>query len=266
MRVRLLTLPILAAIAVATSGCWMLHRVAPISEATTAPTTARVPVPVPSETACLRGEYQLVATKAQPVTGPILDETRTIIENRLNATGVTGLVVRTQGGDRLTVELSTGTDQRQIRNLVGRTGHIDFVPVPAAFADAVVQGAPLPAGMDATPMFSGDQIQTARPATDQTGRPAIDVELTPKGATIFDDFAAKNFTGGNGGVRFAIVLDGIVQSALGLNTDHFGGSAQITGNFGAEEVNTLVTVLRSGALPTSLREVSFTEVTCSTGG
>ena len=45
----------------------------------------------------LRGEYQIIATNEQPVTPEILAQTRTIIENRVNAKGVTEPVVQTQG-------------------------------------------------------------------------------------------------------------------------------------------------------------------------
>jgi len=139
------------------------------------------------------------------------------------------------------------------------------VAVPAAFVGQVVEGAPLPAGMAATPLFSGDQIQAARPGTDNTGRPAVDVELKSDGARIFDDFAQKNFTGTNGGVKFAIVLDGIVQSALGLNTNHFGGTAQIVGTFTSQQVTDLVTVLKFGSLPLEIHEVGFSNLSPTLG-
>ena len=53
----------------------------------------------------LRGEYQVVATDEQDVTPEILEQTRTIIENRVNATGVAEPIVVTQGEDRISVEL-----------------------------------------------------------------------------------------------------------------------------------------------------------------
>lgn len=213
----------------------------------------------------IRGEYEIVATDAQPVTKEILQETRTIIENRVNATGVTEPVVQTQGANRITVELPGATDKEQIRTLVGKTGRLDFVPVPAAYATRVPQGQPLPAGMDPTPMFSGDQISAARPGTDSTGLPAVDIELKSDGARIFDDFAQKAYTGTNGGIKFAIVLDGVVESALGLNTNHFGGTAQIVGTFTNQEVTNLVTVLKFGSLPLEIREVGFSNLSATLG-
>jgi preprotein translocase subunit SecD len=213
----------------------------------------------------IRGEYQIVATDLQPVTKEILEETRTIIENRVNFSGVTEPVVQTQGADRVTVELPGATDKEQIRTLVGKTGRLDFVAVPAAYVGQVVQGSPLPTGMPATPMFSGDQIAAARPGTDSTGLPAVDIELKPDGARIFDAFAQSAFTGTNGGVKFAIVLDGIVESALGLNTNRFGGTAQIVGTFTGQEVTNLVTVLKFGSLPLEIGEVGFSNLSATLG-
>src|SRR6476659_2409341 len=58
----------------------------------------------------LRGEYQVVATDNQAVTPDILNQTRDIIEARVNATGVAEPNVQTQGGDRITVELPGAAD------------------------------------------------------------------------------------------------------------------------------------------------------------
>ncbi len=51
------------------------------------------------------------------------------------------------------------------------------------------------------------------------------------------------------GNRFAIVLDGIVVSAPGVNEAIPGGQAQITGQFTQEEASDLANVLKFGALP-----------------
>ena len=141
----------------------------------------------------LRGEYRLEATDQQPITADILAQTRTIIENRVNATGVAEPNVQTAGGDRITIELPGAADADEIRRLVGSTGRLDFIPVPPAYNNAVTDGQPLPAGMPADPIFSGDQIAAARPGTEpNTGRPAVDIELKQRGADLFDEFAAAH--------------------------------------------------------------------------
>ena len=208
----------------------------------------------------LRGEYQLKATDQQPITADILAQTRTIIENRVNATGVAEPNVQTQGSDRISIELPGAADADEIRNLVGQTGRLDFVPVPPAYSNAVQEGQPLPTGMPTDPIFSGDQIAAARPGTDQFGKLAVDLELKSRGADLFDQYAAAHFQ-----ERFAIVLDGIVMSAPSINATNYNGRAQISGSFTSKEMNDLVTVLKFGSLPLEIEEVGFSSLSATLG-
>ncbi len=208
----------------------------------------------------LRGEYQIQATDSQSVTPAILQQTRTIIENRVNATGVTEPVVTTQGADRISVELPGAVDENEIRSLVGKTGKLVFIPVPSTFSGQVTEGQPLPAGMDATPIFGGDQVDAARPGTTSTGLLAVDLSLKSQGAALFDQYAAAHY-----GEQFAIVLDGIVQSAPTINATKFNGQAQISGSFTTAEVTALVTVLNYGSLPLEIKEVGFLTVSPTLG-
>lgn len=209
----------------------------------------------------IRGEYQVVSTDAQAVTPEILAQTRTIIENRVNAFGVAEPVVQTQGADRVSVELPGASDEDQLRRLIGATGVLEFVPVPPQFSAQVVDGLPLPEGMaDIEPLFTGVELAAARPDTDERGRPAVFLELKETGARLFDEYAEAHF-----GERFAIVLDGIVQSSPSINATRFGGRAQISGSFTPTEVTRLVTVLRFGSLPLEIREVGFSSLSATLG-
>jgi preprotein translocase subunit SecD len=210
----------------------------------------------------LRGEYQVVATDSQAVTPEILEQTRTIIENRVNATGVAEPVVVTQGSDRVSVELPGVDDEGDIRSLIGTTGVLEFIPVPDEFFNAQLQDQPLPEGMqDIEPLFNGTEIANARIGQDsQTREIVVNLELKDTGARLFDEYAADHF-----GDRFAIVLDGIVESAPSINARRFGGQAQITGNFTPDEAQALVTVLKFGSLPLEIREVGFSSISATLG-
>jgi SecD/SecF fusion protein len=64
----------------------------------------------------------------------------------------------------------------------------------------------------------------------------------------FDGEGAKKFgqiTEANVGHRFAIVLDGIIQSAPSIRTAIYGGDAIITGSFGEQEARGLASVLEN---------------------
>ncbi len=64
---------------------------------------------------------------------------------------------------------------------------------------------------------------------------------------------------------FAIVLDGVVVSAPRFNEAILGGSAQIEGNFTAQEARDLANVLKYGALPVTLEPVDITSVSPTVG-
>ena len=64
----------------------------------------------------------------------------------------------------------------------------------------------------------------------------------------FDSEGAKRFgqiTEANVGHRFAIVLDGVIQSAPSIRTAIYGGDAIITGRFGEQEARGLASVLEN---------------------
>jgi protein-export membrane protein SecD len=209
----------------------------------------------------LRGEYQVVATDAQAVTPDILEQTRTIVENRVNAYGVAEPIVVTQGQDRISVELPGAEDENELRRLIGATGVLEFKPVPPEFDQQVADGIALPEGMDQIePLFTGTEIASAAAGRDPQGLLAVDLKLKETGARLFDDYAAENQ-----GRRFAIVLDGIVQSAPVIRARNFNGQAQISGSFTPDEMNALVTVLRFGSLPLEIREVGFSSISATLG-
>jgi preprotein translocase subunit SecD len=97
--------------------------------------------------------------------------------------------------------------------------------------------------------------------TNETGQRAVDITLKEEGARIFDAYAADHYQ-----EQFAIVLDGTVISAPTIQATSFGGRAQISGAFSSlAEVNDLVTVLRYGALPNAIEEVSFSKISPTLG-
>jgi len=65
--------------------------------------------------------------------------------------------------------------------------------------------------------------------------------------------------------QFAIVLDGLVQSAPRFEAAILGGQAQITGNFTIEQAKELANILKYGALPLSLEIAEVTTVSATLG-
>lgn len=179
-----------------------------------------------------------------------LAATHTVILSRLFSLGAPSATMTLVPPDQLVLGLPAGDDAAW-RAAAVRPGTVAFIPVPAAFDQQVMEGQPLPATMDTTPVLTQADIAFAGLTEDELGKPAVSLEFTPDGAVAFDAWAA-----GNVGRRFAIVVDGIVASAPVIREAHFDGKAQISGQFTEADVASLVAVLESGPLPVAVTEVS----------
>jgi protein-export membrane protein SecD/preprotein translocase SecF subunit len=98
------------------------------------------------------------------------------------------------------------------------------------------------------------------------GRPSVTFSFTSTGGDLFGTLTGKNVPdeGGTDESQFkrhlAIILDGLVMSAPTINSK-ITHSGQITGDFTAKEVDNLVNILQSGALPASLKPQPVSETT-----
>ena len=66
--------------------------------------------------------------------------------------------------------------------------------------------------------------------------------------------------------QFAVVLDGVVQSAPRVQTAITNGQAQITGSFTAESAAELANILKFGALPLNFEPSQVETVSPTLGG
>lgn len=92
------------------------------------------------------------------------------------------------------------------------------------------------------------------------GEWTVQVKLNGEGSKQFDALAAKYY-----GRQVAIALDGVVQSAPRINAREFEGTAVISGQFRESEAKDLALVLRYGALPVQLEELTVQAVSPSLG-
>ncbi|HXX60500.1 MAG TPA: protein translocase subunit SecD [Candidatus Sulfotelmatobacter sp.] len=221
-------------------------------------------------------EYQAVTTNgAAPGPGD-MSTIQTIIENRVNSTGVSEPLVQILGTDKVIVEVPGAADPDEIRKLVGTTGRLDFVDLPAdtygtgttSTTTGTTGTKPVPQQGEAIDptlpvLFSGDQIDPSgvAPGIDPTtNQRVVQFKLKSAAATTFATYTANNV-----GHYFAIVLDGTVVSAPVIQSAIPNGSGQITGDFTVADMNNLVTVLKYGALPVQLREISESQVSATLG-
>ena len=218
----------------------------------------------------LQGEYQAITPDGSTPTKETMETVRTIVENRVNATGVAEPIVQTVGTDRVVVDLPGATEQQEIRQLIGATGRLDFVPLPAdVYGTGTAAGTkPVPGPGEAidptlTPLFGGEQIDPSgvAPGVDSTtGERVVQFKLRSEGAKLFGDYSSAHV-----GEFFAIVLDGKVVSAPVIRQAITDGSGQISGSFTTSEQQNLVTTLKYGALPLALKELSFNSISATLG-
>jgi len=253
-----------------------------------------------------------VLLEAVPVPGQSLDagameRTRQIIENRVNAFGLTEPLVQLAGSNRILVELPNEKDPARAVSAIQQTGRLEFVDTLGQFFEdgAVIRTStsPTPTSVltntqtvtptptlapTATPtatatltdtsavtstlppvdplleqfgqvyetLFTGDHLLIGSLAigTAQDGRPAVDFELETEAAQLFAAYTSANVGG-----YLCIVLDNRVNSCPQIQQAITGGSGQITVGT-LTEAQDLLTVLRYGSLPTSLRVVQSTTI------
>ena len=219
----------------------------------------------------IRLEYQV-----QPVNGKVADSgalgvIRDIITKRVNSTGVTEATVVIQGTDRIVVEVPEAKSPKQVEDLVGQAGRLDFVPLGSTPAQA---GQKLPATTLNTPcsasvtvncvLFSGAAVSSATIGADAASQRAVDFTLNDKGKQLFADYTASHI-----GQYFAVVLDGNVITAPVIQGSIPNGQVQVTsgqmGGYPLAEAQNLVTILTYGALPYPLQEISNQTVSPTLG-
>lgn len=100
----------------------------------------------------------------------------------------------------------------------------------------------------------------------------VSLEFDSEGARALAEASTRlsalpecGIAGANPCNAFAIVLDGVVTSAPRFNEPILGGSAQIEGNFTAQEARDLANILKYGALPVTLEPVDITTVSPTVG-
>jgi protein-export membrane protein SecD len=247
----------------------------------------------------------LVPAEGQKVDTGVLEQTVTIIRNRIDALGVAEPDIAQQG-DTIQVQLPGVADQQEAEDVIGRTAQLqmrpvlavippespeyeksggscsDPDPVPPPDEEVVLcekstterdpdnpqeQPSELPREqwnkLSVGPVaVSGTDIDSAVAALDQqTGiQWQVELDLKKDGADEFARVTGEAACKGQDDPQrqFAIVLDGIIESAPGVaegvqcNVGITGGEAIITTGGGEDEARELALVLRTGALPIQL--------------
>jgi preprotein translocase subunit SecD len=215
-------------------------------------------------------EFRIVATlkpEAQKKTMDYsLQQNITTLRNRVNELGVAEPIIQQQGADRVVVQLPGVQDTAKAKDILGRTATLEvrMVDDEATNNPAVIQAAlagQVPFGdelyverggaavlVKRQVVLTGDRINDAQPGFDnQTGEPAVHINLDGTGARIFQQVTRENV-----GKRMAILLfekgKGEVVTAPVIRTEIPGGRVQISGRMTTQEAHDVALLLRAGAL------------------
>ncbi|MBK5926665.1 protein translocase subunit SecD [Rhodobaculum claviforme] len=182
-----------------------------------------------------------------------------IIRRRVDEAGTREPTIQRQGTDRILIQVPGIGSAAELKALIGTTARLAFHHVEGTASDAADPPGPgnmiVPSAdepglyyiVQQTPVVSGEQLVDAQPAFDQNNRPAVNFRFNAQGGRAFGEYTA-----GNIGRPFAIVLDNEVVSAPTIQSHISGGSGIITGRFTVEESTQLAVLLRSGALPAEM--------------
>ena len=208
---------------------------------------------------------RLIPQTETGITKDLLDQAVEVIRKRVDQYGVSEPVISPQGTDRILVQIA-GLDAKQTEEAkaqLQRVAKLEFAIVddggPGKVArilsgEEIMPPAyvlkPQKPGKDGKeveeqllvtrrPALTGEHVTKAIAYFDQQGY-GVSLELDAEGAKIFDEVAAQNK-----GRRMAILLDGEIITAPTLQTDYFGGRAQITGNFDDKEARDLASALEN---------------------
>ena len=179
---------------------------------------------------------------------------------RLDPDGLGELTVQPQGDTSIIVEAPGETDPQRLRAIIEKPGQLTLNLVEDndnLFMDAIRTGRPrvgyqlIPTVegqqllISTDPIIEGDMVRSASQGFHpENNQPIVNFTLNTKGAKLFGDATAQNR-----GKRFAIVLDGVSQSAPVIRSAILGGSAYIEGSFTVESAQDLATIIQAGALP-----------------
>ena len=208
---------------------------------------------------------RLIPQGENAITPDLLDQAVEVIRKRVDQYGVSEPVITPQGKDRILVQIA-GLDTKQIeeaKSQLQRVAKLEFsivaeggsarlerieageevmdpsLVVKTFRADDEEEGDPERILVKRRPALTGESVSRAFAYFDQQGY-GVSLELDSDGARQFDEVARENR-----GRQMAIILDGEVISAPVLQSDHYGGRAQITGNFDDKEARDLASALEN---------------------
>ena len=183
----------------------------------------------------------------------LMEQTRAVLDNRVNQMGVAESSVTIEGTKRLRVEIPGVEDADEAIQAIGKTAQLYFI-----LADGSV-------------VLDGSNVKDAQIATDGSYYKIL-LEFDSEGATKFEEGSRKAFyqevtpsIDGLQANQIAIVLDNEIITNPAVQGVISGGSCEIEGKYSKEEASMTAALIRGGALPVELKEVQSSVQTATIG-
>ncbi|PYI77121.1 MAG: protein translocase subunit SecD, partial [Verrucomicrobia bacterium] len=224
------------------------------------------------------GTSFLIRLKAgdKPITKGMLDQAVEVIRKRVDYFGGGEPIISPVGGDRILVQIP-GLDTAKIQEARDQLSRVAKLEFRLVYPDNGQKLKAIDEGKDVIPPefriesykmqregekpieerllvkkkadLSGDRVSNAGASYEKDGW-VVHLRFDAEGAKQFGNITAANVHH-----RFAIVLDGGIQSAPVIQDAIYGGDAQITGRFTEEEARSLASVLQNPLqTPVSIEE------------
>ena len=221
--------------------------------------------------------------EGQTLASGAIDTAKRIVDNRVNALGVSEAIVQKQGDTRIIAELPGVNNPDQAIETIRSTGQLEFVdpqgtqlqqgmiinttnrPTAVQETQAAIDAGTQPSAVMPYPdqvfqtVMTGDVLQTATARLNSSNAYEIAFMLTSAGSSQFYDYTSTHI-----GQQMAIVLDGEVLSAPVINAA-IRDQGVITGQFTREEAESLGVQMQYGALPVPLKVVDIRTIGATLG-
>ncbi|HHV15925.1 MAG TPA: protein translocase subunit SecD [Gelria sp.] len=181
----------------------------------------------------LRVVLEAEEKEGQKVTPDTIQKAVGILRDRVDKLGVKETALYPQGQNRVVVEIAGEDDPEAAVDILKNTAELEFWDE------------------NNNVMVTGKHLKDAQARMTQTGEGAeVLIDFDKEGSRLFAKATSENV-----GKPIKIVIDGSIISAPTVQEPITDGTARITGNFTAKEAQDLAVLLRSGALPVSLKVI-----------
>ena len=183
----------------------------------------------------------------------LMEQTRAVLDNRVNQMGVAEASVTVEGTNRIRVEMPGVDNAEEAIESIGKTAQLYFI-----LADGSV-------------VLDGSHVKDAQIATDGSYYKIL-LEFDSEGSELFEEGTRKAYNqevtptiDGMSANQIAIVLDNEIVVSPTVQSVISGGSCEMTGNYSKDEASMTAALIRGGALPVELEEVQSSVQAASIG-